>query len=66
MKADELKEKLEERGYEVKSIREFAKSFHLNVWSPEAKYRYFFGTRIDEISWDDLKNRFPPVEVKKQ
>jgi len=61
MKTSELRQKLEERGYEVKSIRTFKNSFHLNVWTKDAKLRYFIGVPLESIRWIDFQSHFPKV-----
>lgn len=62
MESTELAEKLTERGYEVKSIRCFSKSFHVNVWTNTSKLRCFYKRPLSEQTWQDLRNDFPPLE----
>jgi len=57
----ELSEKIEAEGYELKSIRRFKNSFHINYWSPNAKMQLFIKVPLNSVQWRDLKPHFPKV-----
>ena len=52
MTEDELKRFLESRGYKVKSIRVFKKSFHVTVHTSEVKLTWYFRVSLDKIKQD--------------
>jgi len=52
MNKDELKQFLESRGYKVKSIRVFKKSFHVTAHTPEVKLTWYFRVPLDKIKQD--------------
>lgn len=54
MTPDELKKILEKRGYEVKSIRVFKNSFHVNYWTNEAKLIYYCKFPIEKLTKQDM------------
>ena len=61
MKAQELAEKITTQGYEVKSIRVFKNSFHVNVWTPDCKIRQFYKVPLNSVDWARLKRDYPKV-----
>ena len=61
MNAEELRKLLIERGYDVRSIRVFKKSFHVNVWTDETKERHFYKESIEKLTELDAKRLYPKV-----
>lgn len=62
MDVDELRRKIEAQGYEVRNIRVFKRSFHVNYWTSSAKMRAFYKVPLSSVTWRDLKDGFPKVE----
>lgn len=59
MDADELAKRIIERGYELKSIRVFTKSFHVNVWSKDYKTMRYYKVPIESLEWKDIQHEYP-------
>lgn len=49
MNVDELRKLLESKGYEVKNIRTFKNSFHVNYWTKEAKIVRYVKCPIESL-----------------
>jgi len=70
MNEDELKQFLEGRGYTVKNIRVFKKSFHVSVQTPEVKLTWYFRVPLEKIKqdwtdlWRDFQACFPPLQKR--
>jgi len=62
MDVDELRRKIEAQGYEVRNIRLFKKSFHVNYWTSSAKMRAFYRVPLSSVTWRDLEDHFLKVE----
>ena len=62
MNVDELRHNIEAQGYEVRNIRVFKHSFHVNYWTSSVKVRGFYRVALSSIAWQDLKEHFPKVE----
>ena len=62
MNVDELRRKITGQGYELRSIRVFKHSFHVNYWTSSAKMRLFIKVPLSSVEWRDLKGQFPKVE----
>lgn len=62
MDADELRQKITAQGYEVRSIRVFKHSFHVNYWTSALKMRAFYKVPLNSITWRDLEDHFRKVE----
>jgi len=58
----ELREHIEARGYEVRRIRVFKNSFHVNYWSPNAKMRAFYKSPIEKVTWQQIEGHYPKAE----
>lgn len=61
MNVEELRNHIEARGYEVRSIRVFRNSFHVNVWTPEYKMMEYFKRPLQELTWEQLESRYPQI-----
>lgn len=61
MNAEELRSLIESQGYEVRSIRVFSKSFHVNYWTPDAKIIRWYKVPIETVEWNDVKHEYPKV-----
>ena len=69
MNAEQFREWLESRGYKVKSVRVFKKSFHVAYSDDEAKYVRYCGFSIESIPpkfdggrlWLSLYSQYPRV-----
>lgn len=59
MNVEELKGKIEERGYEVKRVRVFKNSFHVTVWTTETKMTWMYKVALASVAWKDLETGFP-------
>ena len=71
MNEDELKQFLEGRGYTVKNIRVFKKSFHVSVQTSEVKLTWYFRVPLGKIKqdlndqlWNDFQACFPPLQKR--
>lgn len=62
MDVEELRQKITAQGYEVRNIRVFKHSFHINYWTSSAKMRVFYKVPLSSITWQGLKDHFPKVE----
>ena len=58
MNEQELRKKLEERGFEVKRIRVFKNSFHVNYWTKEAKMVRYYRVPLSSVSWKDIQGGY--------
>jgi len=61
MNVKELKRLIEAQGYEVKSIKTFKNSFHVNVWTPTLKLRFFYKRPLEQVTWEQLKRDYPKI-----
>lgn len=55
MNPEELAKILTDKGYEVKSIRIFKHSFHVNFWTKECKVRAFIKIPIEQYTKKDAE-----------
>jgi len=58
MEAEELRQKIEECGHEVKSIRVFKNSFHVNYWTKEAKIIRYYKVPISKVTWNQVRGSY--------
>lgn len=73
MNAEELKAFLEYRGYIVKRIRVFAKSFHVNVHTPTEKLVCYYKVPLSSVPkqndgsrrWFEFSRHYPKVEAQR-
>ena len=61
MDAEELRRLIEAQGYEVKSIRVFKKSFHVNFQGPDCRIVTYYKVPLNSLDWSDLKDGFPKL-----
>ena len=59
MDAEELRKQIEARGYEVKAIRVFKKTFHVTFWASEYKAKAFYKVPLEQTVWEDIEQDFP-------
>jgi len=55
MKEQEIRKILEDRGYEVRSIRVFKKTFHVNYLTDEVKIRRWLKFPIEKLTIKDMR-----------
>ena len=55
MTPEELKEALEAKGYEVRNIRVFKNSFHVNYWTSEVKMVRYCKCPIEKVELKDIR-----------
>lgn len=55
MKPEKLAQLLTDKGYDVKSIRLFKKSFHVNYWTPEVKIVRYCKCPIEKLTDNDVR-----------
>ena len=55
MKPEKLAQLLTDKGYDVKSIRVFKKSFHVNYWTPKVKMVWYCKCPIEKLTEEDVR-----------
>jgi len=62
MKVEELRRLIEQRGYEVKAIKIFKKTFHVTYWHPDYKAKAFYKTPIEKVTWEQIEQGYPKID----
>jgi len=58
MDAEELRKQIEARGYEVKTIRVFKKTFHVTFWGSKFKSTAFYKVPLEQVTWEQIERDF--------
>jgi len=62
MNEEELRKRLEERGWKLRKVVRFKRHDRIVAERPGITVTYYLRKKLDDFSWDELQHLFKPVK----